>query len=143
LIRYFDSSALVKRYVDEPQGEEVARLLADAIPATSRLSEVEITSAILRRWRQGDLSADERDRALAALRQDLMAMNVVELAPEVSALATKLLERHDLRAGDAVQLASSAYLQKKVGRKIELVAFDRRLVEAAAREGLTPAMPPL
>jgi predicted nucleic acid-binding protein len=137
LIRYFDSSALVKRYVDEPEGQEVQRLLADAIPATSRLSEVEIASALIRRWREGDLSAAERDRALAALAGDLAAMNIVELAPEISGLAIRLLLRHGLRAGDAVQLASSAYLQKKVGRGIELVAFDRRLNEAAAREGLT------
>ena len=142
MIRYFDASALVKRYVDEPEGEEVLRLLADAIPATSRLSEVEIASALIRRWREGDLSAAERDRALAALAADLAAMNVVELAPEISALAIRLLLRHGLRAGDAVQLASSSYLQRKVGRTVELVAFDRRLVEAAAREGLTPASSP-
>jgi hypothetical protein len=141
LIRYFDASALVKRYVDEPEGEEVERLLADALPATSRLSEVEIASALIRRWREGDLSAAERDRALAALAADLAVMNVVELAPEVSALAIRLLERHGLRAGDAVQLASSAYLQRKIGRTVEFLAFDRRLVEAAAREGLTPASP--
>ena len=141
MIRYFDASALVKRYVDEPEGEEVRRLLADAIPATSRLSEVEIASALIRSWREGDLSAAERDRALAALAADLAAMNVVELAPEISALANRLLQRHTLRAGDAVQLASGSYLQKKVGRTVELVAFDRRLNEAAAREGLTPAIP--
>ena len=142
MIRYFDASALVKRYVDEPEGEEVLRLLADAIPATSRLSEVEIASALLRRWREGDLSAAERDRALAALAADLTAMNVVELAPEISALAIRLLLRHGLRASDAVQLASSAYLQRKVGRTVEFLAFDRRLVEAAAREGFTPAPSP-
>jgi predicted nucleic acid-binding protein len=114
---------------------------SSASPATSRLSEVEIASALIRRWREGDLSSEERDRALAALSADLAAMNVVELAPEVSALAIRLLGRHILRAGDAVQLASSAYLQRKVGRTVEFLAFDRRLVEAAAREGLTPASP--
>jgi predicted nucleic acid-binding protein len=142
LIRYFDASALIKRYVDEPEGAEVERLLADAIPATSRLSEVEIASALIRRSREGDLSEVDRDRALAALAADLAAMNVVELAPEVSALAIRLLGRHTLRASDAVQLASSAYLQRKVGRKVELVAYDRRLAEAAAKEGLTPAFSP-
>lgn len=142
MIRYFDASALVKRYVDEPEGAEVERLLADAIPATSRLSEVEIASALIRRSREGDLSEGERDRALAALSADLAAMNVVELAPEISALAIRLLHRHALRASDAVQLASSAYLQRKVGKTVELVAFDRRLVEAAAKEGLTPASSP-
>lgn len=141
MIRYFDASALVKRYVDEPQGETVRGLLASAIPATSRLSEVEIASALVRRCREGDLSAEERDRALTALAADLAAMNVIELGPEVSALAVRLLERHGLRAGDAVQLASSAYLQKKVGREVEFLAYDRRLVEAAAREGLKAAAP--
>jgi uncharacterized protein len=142
VIRYFDASALVKRYVDEPQSAEVRGLLAGAIPATSRLSEVEIASALNRRCREGELSAAERDRALAALAADLAAMNVVELAPEISALAVRLLVRHGLRAGDAVQLASSTYLQRKVSREVEFLAYDRRLVDAAAGEGLTPAAPP-
>jgi len=140
VIRYFDASALVKRYVEEPQGDAVRRLLQEGIPAASRLSQVEVASALVRRWREGDLSEGDRDRALDAVREDFAALNVVELVPEVAALAPRLLLRHRLRAADAVQLASSLYLKRKVGRAVEFVAFDGRLQEAAEREGL--AAPP-
>jgi len=136
VIRFFDASALVKRYVEEPQSAEARRLLSAGIPAASRLSEVEITSALVRRWRAGDLSKEERDRALGAVREDFAALTVVELVPEVATLACRLFPRHPLRAGDAVQLASCLYLERKLGRAVEFVAFDERLGEAAAREGL-------
>src|SRR6202035_3395830 len=142
LIRYFDASALVKRYVEEPHGEAGRELLdgpAGPVPATGRLSEVEIASALVRRWREGDLSEPELDRALTSLNDDFTALTVVELVPEITALARRLLLAHPLRAGDAIQLASSAFLQKKVGRPIEFLAFDGRLNAAAAKEGLRAA----
>src|SRR4029079_17700412 len=61
LIRYLDASALAKRYVEEPGSQLVRERMQDAILATSRLSEVEVTSALVRRWRQGDLSQAELD----------------------------------------------------------------------------------
>ena len=141
MIRFFDASALVKRYVDEPQAETLRRLLGEGIPTASRLSQVEVASALVRRWREGDLSEEERDRALSAVREDFGALNVLEIVPEVAALAPRLLVRHRLRAADALQLASSLYLKKKVGRAVEFVAFDDRLAEAAAAEGLVSPAP--
>lgn len=138
-IRYFDASALAKRYMDELPAEDcerVRRLLAGGLPATSRFSQVEVTSALARRCREGRISAADRDRAIAAVAADLAALNVVELVPEVAALAGTLLVRHALRAGDALQLASALFLARRVGGRVEWVAFDQRLAEAAAREGL-------
>ena len=136
MIRFFDASALAKRYVEEPHSRDVRRLLAEGIAAASRLSEVEITSALIRRWREDELPEAERDRALDAVREDFTALTVVELAPEIVALARFLLLRHRLRAGDAVQLASCLFLRKRVGRAVDFVAFDGQLGEAAGREGL-------
>ena len=83
-MRYFDASALVKRYVNESGTAEVEGWLADDTPATGRLTEVEIASALARRCREGAVSADDRDRALAALHTDLAAMVIVELSPDVA-----------------------------------------------------------
>lgn len=112
------------------------RLLAEGLPATSRLSQVEVTSALARRCREGAISAAGRDRALACLTADLAALNVVEVVPEIAALAGHLLLRHALRAGDSIQLASALFLARRVGGRVELLAFDERLAEAARREGL-------
>jgi uncharacterized protein len=135
LIRYLDASALAKRYVEEHYSDQVRRLLGGAFLSTCRLTEVEVTSALVRRAREGSLSDRDRDRGLAALRTDLARLTVVELVPEVTALAGELLRRHPLRGADAVQLASSLFLRRRVG-EVEFVAFDERLNRAAEREGL-------
>ena len=61
-MRYFDASALVKRYVRETGSVKVRRLLASDTPATSRLSEIEVAAALERRSREGSFSAAERER---------------------------------------------------------------------------------
>ena len=135
-MRYFDASALVKRYVRETGSTTVRRLLTSNTPVTSRLSEVEVASALVRRAREGLLKTAERDRTLDAFAADLENITVVELTQDVTAGATRLLRRHQLRAGDAIQLASCLFLQEQVDDTVPFVAFDRRLTEAARLEGL-------
>jgi predicted nucleic acid-binding protein len=134
--RYFDASALVKRYVREAGTVMVRRLLASGIVATSRLSEVEVASGIVRRAREGAVTAARRDRALAALQRDMPAVALVELIPEITTDARALLLRHPLRASDAIQLASCLYLQRELNQPVPFVAFDQRLLDAARAEGL-------
>lgn len=134
---YFDASALVKRYVREAGSVTVRRLLASGIAASSRLSEVEVSSGIIRRAREGAFTTPRRDRMLAALERDVPALAMVEILPEITAGARALLLRHPLRAGDAIQLASCLYLQGQLAQPVPFVAFDRRLVQAAHGEGLT------
>lgn len=126
----------MKRYVKEAGSDRVFDWMADSLLATSRLSEVEVASALVRRCREGYLPAPDRDRLLAALPSDFAVMAVVELTPEITARCFALLARHRLRPGDSVQLASTLSLQEQVGSPVEFVAFDGRLLEAARAEGL-------
>ena len=137
MTRYFDASALVKRYVRETGTVTVRRLLASGIAAISRLSEVEVPSGIIRRAREGAFSIRQRDRMLTALQRDVPVLAVVEMSPEITAAARALLLRHPLRASDAIQLASCLYLQRQLAQPVPFVAFDRRLVQRARVEGLT------
>jgi predicted nucleic acid-binding protein len=136
VIRYFDASALVKRYAQEAGSRLVRSLLEEGPAASSRLSEIEVASALVRRCREGSLSSEERDRALTALRKDCASLYLVELTAEVAVLAIALLLRYRLRANDATQLAACLHLAQQAGQPVELVVFDRRLIEAAKREGL-------
>jgi predicted nucleic acid-binding protein len=137
--RFFDASALVKRYVEEAGSATVRRLATSGTVAISRLSEIEIASAVERRVREGALTPEERGSIVAALSRDAAAMIVVELTPEIAGLARQLLGRHALRTGDAIQLATAVYLAGQLGRKPAFVAFDARLARAAAAEGLPVA----
>lgn len=136
MTRYFDASALVKRYVRETGSVMVRRLLASGIVATSRLSEVEVASGIAHRAREGAFTAARRDRVLAALQRDMPAFAIVEVIPGVTADARALLLRHPLRASDAIQLASCLFLQRQLNQPVPLMAFDQRLLDAARAEGV-------
>ena len=114
------------------------RLLRTGPAATSRLSEVEVASAVVRRWREGDLTTGQRDRVLSALSEDLQRMDLVEILPEVTRRTHGLLLRHRLRAGDALQLSACLHL-REAGASVAFVAFDERLTTAAAAEGLVLA----
>ena len=133
-MRYFDASALAKRYVREQGSVKVRRLLSSDMAATSRYSAIEIASALARRAREGALSEVERDRALAALHEDMTAFLVVELTDGIVTGAQALLRRHPLRAGDAVQLASCMHLRDQLEDDVGLVAFDDRVLAAARKE---------
>ena len=93
-MRYFDASALVKRYVRETGSVKVRRLLSSDVSATSRLSAVEITSALMRRSREGAFVDAERDRAFAVLSRDMAALLVVELTPDIVARAQAVEASH-------------------------------------------------
>jgi len=134
---YLDASALVKRYVREGGSLLVRRLVTAGPVATSRLSEVEVASALVRRARELAFSSRERDRALTMLAADFDALHVVELVPEVTAIARALLLRGVLRASDAIQLASCLLLQRELQVAVRFVVFDDRLREAARTEGLS------
>jgi hypothetical protein len=127
----------VKRYVEEEDSPRVRRWIAAGVSATARLSAVEVTSALTRRCREGAFSVTERDRALAALEDDLSALRVVELSMRVVAEARVLLARHPLRAGDAIQLASALLLRRELAEPVTFAAYDERLKSAAGTEGLT------
>ncbi len=136
MIRYFDASALVKRYVEEDHSKTVWELLSSGKVATSRLSEVETVSVLARRCREGAFPESERDRILQQIPHDLETFYVIEILPEVTALTYPLLRRHRLRAGDALQLASCLYLSENLDHAIPFIAFDSRLTDAAGAEGL-------
>ena len=135
-MHYVDASGLVKRYVREKGSAKVQRLLAAEAAATSRLSAVEIASAVARRVREGNLSGEDRERILAAVDRDMTAVLVVEITAAVLASAQLLLQRHPLRTGDAIQLASCLQLREHSEDDVTFVGFDDRLLAAARAERL-------
>ena len=142
-IERIDSDSILRRQRTgqalrpRPGSASVRRQLRTGRIATSRLSAIEITSALARRAREGGLTTAERDRAVRILNTDLAAYILVELTAELSTDAHALLLRHPLRSGDTVQLASCLYRQRETGERISFAAFDERLNNAARAEGLT------
>ena len=135
MIYFLDASVLAKRYVAEPGADRVRRLFRrGANVAVSRLSEVEVTSALVRRMRAGDLTRAVLESHLSSLLDDLSACDVVETRGPVVTLARKLVCAHGLRAYDAIQLASA--LRAKTHAALTFLCADDDLTRAARAEQL-------
>jgi len=140
VVRFFDATAIVKRYIREAGSTRVRRLLRQGDVAISRLSEIEVASALARLARAQAVTSTQRDRALQALVADLAAWTIVEISPDVAARARRLLVTYTLRVGDAIQLAAALALQEGVGQPLqEFVVYDDRLGAAARAEQFTVA----
>ena len=136
-MRFWDASALVPLCVDEASTAGLRRLATASNLIVWCMSAVEVASAIERRSREGDLDAAGRTQALDQLVElQRCCVHVNALGP-VRERAQRLLAAHPLRAADAVQLGAAliAVSERPSGR--EFVCLDRRLREAAQREGFT------
>lgn len=137
---YLDTSALVKLYVREPGTEQMLRLADPAgghTLALLGLTRVEFRSAVRQRERAGDLAHDIADRLIDSLEEHLANFFVVQpLTDLVIQEAAALLDRHALRAYDAVQLAGCLMLRARLGRHATFVCSDRQLAKAAEDEGM-------
>lgn len=136
-MRYWDASALVPLIVSE-SGTEQARswLASDSEIVTWAWTRVEITSAVERRTREGELSREERRTVLDRLNTFADTWDEVAEVLAVRSQASLLLARHPLRAADAGQLGAALLVQKQLGGLLEFLSLDRRLSEAAELEGL-------
>ena len=148
---YLDSSALIKRYVAKP-GSDWLKVTVfepdDALLLTSRVTMVEVWSALARRRREASISLEHHADALYAFREDcLKQYRFVEFEESVYELAGRLIARHPLRAYDAVQLASALVAGRALtGAGLAPPAFlcaDDRLLAAAHEEGLVGINPSL
>lgn len=134
---YLDSSALIKKYVVEKGTPEVREFFTtDEVLWTSKVSQAEIWSAFARRHRSGDLTAAQYQTIAKSFERDWRAFAVVELSDEVMGMIRKLVERHPLRALDAVQLASALWAKRNLGEQVVFVGADEPLLRAAAATAL-------
>lgn len=144
-VYFFDSSAVVKRYVSETGTAWVLRLVdprANNHIHLARITGVEVIAAITRRNREGSLSANDAANAIADFRYDFStAYRTVEITPGLIASAMQLAETHALRGYDAVQLAAALEVNAhtiSLGLPaITLVSADGGLNRAAIISGLT------
>ena len=125
---YADSSALVKLVIDEAESDELERHLSrDARLVTSRLATVEVARAV--RIANPDDAAEEEAATLVA---SCLLIDVTRgLLAEAARLTSKAI-----RTLDAIHLATARHADAD-----ELVAYDRRLLTAAAELGLRTVAP--
>ena len=136
-MNYLDTSALIKRFVNEKGSSLAESLVQQGGPiATATIAYAEIFSGLTRKLREKRLSRSLYGLACRQFDGDWSAYVRVELYEGILFLARDLIQRHPLRGFDAVHLASAISLRNALGERITFVAADRRLLKAAESEKL-------
>jgi predicted nucleic acid-binding protein len=139
---YWDSSALVKLYVQEPDSSVFEQYAASAqsAPVTARLSFYELRTVLQRKEFEGALAAGAAQALHNRLVQDAAAglIRVVEFSIDIAREFESVVIRcfgqpvaTFVRTLDGIHLASAI-----LGGETEFVATDKRLRDAAQVLGL-------
>jgi uncharacterized protein len=138
---FFDTSALVKRYMLEAGSEWVTAQCERNSVTLSQLTLVEAVVAFCRRARAQNLnqriSESERDHHIKIFRQDVFwQYNIIDVTEPICIRAGNLSRFHKLRAYDAVQLATALIVSEGLETALIFVSSDTDLLSVAKAEGL-------
>jgi predicted nucleic acid-binding protein len=138
---YFDTSALVKRYIEEAGSRDVMRLMdAAEHQAVSVVAEAELPAALARAVRMGVITQQDGDAALRAWEVDCEDLLWIQLPQVMARQAGQLARRDGLRGYNALHLATAFWWQANVGHDLVVATYDRELWRAAWQHGL-PVFP--
>lgn len=143
-IYFFDSSAIVKRYLNEIGTAWVTKIFDPAGSSEiyiARISGAEVVAAIARLGLAGSIPRSKTTSAISQFRREFVStFQIVETTPTLIARAMDIAESHDLRGYDSVQLASALEmlaLRSRLGLAgLTFVSADSELNAAAMAEGL-------
>jgi predicted nucleic acid-binding protein len=145
---YFDSSALVKRYLAEAGSAWVQKRCNDSARTivTADISRVEIAAAFSGKLRGGFITQIEYREALAKLQADAQKrLQLLAITSQRIDEAIALTAAHRLRGYDAVHLACVLYLNQALLDSnlppLTFIAADSDLLTAAKAEGLNTENP--
>jgi predicted nucleic acid-binding protein len=129
---FFDTSAFVKRYIDEPGSNEVIKICRQAdLLILSIICLPEMISTLSRLVREEIISAKDYRQTKLQVLKELEAIEICNLTAEVIKRAISCLESSPLRAMDALHLSCALVMNPDL-----FVSSDTRQIIAANKEGL-------
>jgi len=152
---FFDTSAIVKRYIVEPgtgwiralcqaQNESQSQQEPNSI-FISEIAIVEGAAAFALLTRRGIISKQEGAFAYGKFLQDVEnEYRAVRLTPALTRHAAELTQRHPLKAYDAMQLAFGMHIKalfQANNLALVFVTADDTLLNAARAEGMATENP--
>lgn len=143
-VYYFDSSAIVKRYITEPGTSWViatAEVNAGNEILVSLLTRAEVPAAIFKRQREGSITAPDAALVVTDFTNDFSAQyQPIDVTVRLVERAASLAEIYGLRGYDAVQLATAieaSEIRNSLGLpKLIFVSADESLNKSALSEAL-------
>lgn len=129
---FFDTSALVKRYIEEPGTEKVIQICRQAQDLVlSVICLPEMISTLNRLVRETRLTTDDYLTTRDLIFNEIEDVEICHITPEVISRTIGCLENSSLRAMDAIHIGCALIVEPDL-----FVSSDQRQIEAARKEGL-------
>ena len=129
---FFDSSAFIKKFIQEQGSAEVDDYCQQASElGLSIVCLPEMMSALNRKVRERNLSADNYLKLKEQIVEDMKDIQIINLTPEVIESSVIFLEENMLRSLDAIHLSCAKIWDAEL-----FISSDKRQVLAAENSGL-------
>jgi predicted nucleic acid-binding protein len=134
MIYFFDTSALIKRYVQEKGSNIVDNLMESADEIfISAITRIESISAARRLLEERSLSKSDFSVFKDNLASDFPFFTVVDFSEYIENKAIELIEKHQIKTLDAIQLACCLAVKEDIDH---LVTSDVKLERTASEVGI-------
>ncbi len=135
---YTDTSAVIKRHVQEANSDDVRGWVESAAgTATGLLTRAEVSSGINRLYRMKLLDEVGYTQALSEFRKSWETYYRIPISEQIVARADFLICQFVLRGYDAIHLACALTWQDILHAPVTIATFDNQLRTAAKSAGLS------
>ncbi len=132
MLVFFDTSAFVKRYINESGTDKVLEWCDKATEiGLAGIALPEIISAFCRLHREARITDAQYRQLKSLLIADIEDAALCDLTPAVLAQAVSSIENNVLRGMDSMHIGSAVVLKADI-----FISSDQRQCEAASRAGL-------
>jgi predicted nucleic acid-binding protein len=129
---FFDSSAFIKKFIQEQGSSEVDDYCLQASElGLSIICLPEMMSALNRKVRERNLSTDNYLKLKEQIAEDMKDIQIINLTPDVIESSITFLEENMLRSLDAIHLSCAKIWDAEL-----FISSDKRQVLAAENSGL-------
>ena len=137
MITYFDTSSLLKFIIKEIGSEENLNIwnFSDE-KVCSQLTRTEMHSALMRKVREGCISASAMRARLDAMDKLFADVVLVDITSEVIDASCELVKELPLKSADAIHLATALMVRADL-----FSSSDKRLCAAASESGIAVTDP--
>ncbi len=127
---FFDTSALAKKYIEEPGIASFDRIFSQTTSmVVAPIYVIEMNSILHRRWREGTLTEKQVHWLKSEIFHDALAFEQVVFSDSLITKAIALMDKYPLVTLDSIQLASASLTEIDM-----FVTADKKLSEYAKRE---------
>jgi uncharacterized protein len=136
---FFDTSALVKKYINEPGSDKVDELMENADQIyISVITEIEMLSTFKRLLVEKAITSNDYEILTNEFIFDYQYFNQITFDQDISNNAKKIIEKYQLKSLDSIQLGTAVYLENSFDY---FIACDEKLLKAGKKVNIETINP--